>query len=277
MDRLAVDVPRGPLTALRNRPAAADRCVAVMVNGLAETKERWSPSLVRVAPAGYSAVAYDHLGQFQPARCDDFGVEALAGDLLAVIDAVSPHRPVHLVGGCFGGFVAREVAAAAPGRVRSLVLLGSGLSLASSAAPLMDREVETALAAGGMTAAFEKVRAEAERSGLGAREVRRLRESYLPIRPDFLSGLTRSVARYRSPDRIVPPVLVAHGSADQVWDAREQRALAERLGAPIAVIDGAGHSTTVSHSRATAETFTRFWDAVEARNRTRPELDTTSV
>lgn len=283
MRQVSVDTPRGRIECLRNAADAPGGAVSITVNGLAETSHRWGPALVQVSRLGHVAYAYDHRGQFESGAADpDCTVESLADDLRELIDELSPGRPVHVVGGCLGGFVARELAVRAPDRVRSLVLLGSGSSLSTSAAPRLHEQVGQAVAIDGRNAVFEVIRGQARKMGVSDRTVDRVRGNYLALRPSFLVEFSRSVAKYTDAIERFPapggeflPVLVAHGSADDMWTAHEQQRLAGRLDARIAVIDGAGHSPTVTHPRATAELFARFWAEVDSGTRITPrsELD----
>ena len=61
-----------------------------------------------------------------PERC--FTVELMAEDVLAFMDALALDR-AHVVGHSWGSMVAQRVALAAPGRVQSLVLIGSAARL----------------------------------------------------------------------------------------------------------------------------------------------------
>jgi pimeloyl-ACP methyl ester carboxylesterase len=55
------------------------------------------------------------------------------------------------------------------------------------------------------------------------------------------------------------PVLVCFGAADDAWPPEVQRDMAVRLGAQLAVIDGAAHSPAVEQPAATAATLAGFW------------------
>lgn len=270
--RMTVPTARGELVAWRNGPLpdTPGRSPAVMVNGLAETKDRWAAVLRKVEAAGYDACSYDHLGQFESGGPDDpahYRVADLADDLLAVLDAVSPSRPVHVVGNCFGGFVARELVARRPDRIRSLVLLGSGLSLSTSAATTMPEDVDAVLVAGGGVAElFDGAVQEALKDGIPQRTADLVRDTDLRTRAGFVAGFTHSVAEHSGPTAVIDvPLLVAYGSRDRMWTPATQRAMAEQLGAPTAVIEGAGHSTTVTHPNATVDVLTRFWRGAESR------------
>jgi pimeloyl-ACP methyl ester carboxylesterase len=269
-----IDTGRGRIAGLRTNPNVEQEPprVVVMVNGLIDKKERWSPVSRKIARTGYDVCSYDHLGQNEsdrPDRTTCCTIEGMADDLLSVVDQMVPsHDSIHLVGGCFGGFVARDLAARFPHRVRSLVLLGSGPSMSTSFAPAFHEEVEEALAVGGVDCLFDTVREAALEAGISHRAIERLRDFYRGARADFIAGFARAVAEYRMREiRSGIPTLVVHGSADDVWPAPTQQIMAEQLGAQLAVIEGGGHFTIVTHPTTTADTFIRFWQHVDLRAR----------
>jgi pimeloyl-ACP methyl ester carboxylesterase len=55
------------------------------------------------------------------------------------------------------------------------------------------------------------------------------------------------------------PVLVAYGERDDAWPLEEQRDMAHRLAAELAVIPDTGHSPAVDDPTATAELLAGFW------------------
>ncbi|KUO08699.1 SDR family oxidoreductase [Streptomyces sp. DSM 15324] len=81
------------------------RPVVVLVHGYPDSKEVWSEVAVRLADR-FHVVLYDvrghgRSGAPRPLR-GGFTLEKLTHDFLAVVDAVSPDRPVHLVGHDWG-------------------------------------------------------------------------------------------------------------------------------------------------------------------------------
>jgi len=91
----------------------ADHDTVVFVHGYPDTKELWRPVLDLLAPR-YHVVAYDVRGAGASSRPRGFaayGVDRLADDLEAVLAAVSPGRPVHLVGHDWGGIAGWELVA----------------------------------------------------------------------------------------------------------------------------------------------------------------------
>jgi NAD(P)-dependent dehydrogenase (short-subunit alcohol dehydrogenase family)/pimeloyl-ACP methyl ester carboxylesterase len=76
----------------------------VLVHGYPDTSAVWDDVAAILEPR-YHVVAYDVRGAGQsdrPPRREDYRLELLAQDLRAVIDAVSPDRPVHVVGHDWG-------------------------------------------------------------------------------------------------------------------------------------------------------------------------------
>ena len=87
------------------------RPTVVLVHGYPDTKEVWSEVAARLAER-FHVVLYDVRGHGrstapQPLR-GGFTLEKLTDDFLAVADAVSPDRPVHLVGHDWGSVQAWE-------------------------------------------------------------------------------------------------------------------------------------------------------------------------
>lgn len=111
----------------------ADRPTVVLVHGYPDSKEVWSEVAERLATR-FHVVLYDVRGHGrstapQPLR-GGFTLEKLTDDFLAVADAVSPDRPVHLVGHDWGSVQGWEFAtdARTEGRIASFTSM-SGPSL----------------------------------------------------------------------------------------------------------------------------------------------------
>ncbi|UUU40998.1 SDR family oxidoreductase [Streptomyces sp. NBC_00162] len=111
----------------------ADQPTVVLVHGYPDSKEVWSEVAERLA-ARFHVVLYDVRGHGrstapQPLR-GGFTLEKLTDDFLAVADAVSPDRPVHLVGHDWGSVQGWEFATVArtEGRIASFTSM-SGPSL----------------------------------------------------------------------------------------------------------------------------------------------------
>lgn len=110
-----------------------DRPTVVLVHGYPDSKEVWSEVAERLATR-FHVVLYDVRGHGRstaprPLR-GGFTLEKLTDDFLAVADAVSPDRPVHLVGHDWGSVQGWEFATVArtEGRIASFTSM-SGPSL----------------------------------------------------------------------------------------------------------------------------------------------------
>ncbi|WP_369029086.1 SDR family oxidoreductase [Streptomyces adonidis] len=127
----------------RVRTGGIELCVAesgdptdptvILVHGYPDTKEVWSEVAARLADR-FHVVLYDVRGHGastapRPLR-GGFTLEKLTDDFLAVADAVSPDRPVHLVGHDWGSVQSWEfvTVARAEGRIASFTSM-SGPSL----------------------------------------------------------------------------------------------------------------------------------------------------
>ncbi|NLU84474.1 alpha/beta fold hydrolase [Rhodococcus sp. HNM0569] len=76
----------------------------VLVHGWPDTHALWT-HVVPLLEENYRVVTYDSRGagaSTVPGRTEDYKLGHLAADLFAVIDAVSPDRPVHVVGHDWG-------------------------------------------------------------------------------------------------------------------------------------------------------------------------------
>jgi pimeloyl-ACP methyl ester carboxylesterase len=98
--------------------------VVLLHAGVADAR-MWHGQLAALGPS-HHAVAYDRRGFGRSQHADE--PYSMVGDLLAVLDAVSPAAPAVLVGCSQGGRVAIDAALAHPQRVRALVLVAPALS-----------------------------------------------------------------------------------------------------------------------------------------------------
>lgn len=269
--RVAIDTPRGYLAALDARPAdnVPFQGTAVLVPGFGGSKEDFIPMLALIVAAGYRALSYDQRGQYEstgPADARAYSMKGFAEDLQIVTAAVAAGQPVHLLGHSFGGLVARRVVMTAPKSVRSLTLLDSGPDGASlSQARLLRLATWLIRVAGPRPVAAATCRA-AQRAGAPAERLPWLRHRLLNTSPANLIGMCRAMAREPDLTRSLTcavPILVACGEGDDAWTVGTQIEMAGRLGARIAVIEGAAHTPNEDCPEVTADILVRFWAAVD--------------
>jgi pimeloyl-ACP methyl ester carboxylesterase len=123
--------PHGPLRVQRWGDPAAP--VVVLVHGYPDNRSKWEP-VARKLSRAYQVVAYDVRGagdSFKPTRRADYRLEHLTADFKAVINAVSPYRPVHLVSHDWGSVQGWEF-------VTEPTLKGRIASFTSCSGPCLD-------------------------------------------------------------------------------------------------------------------------------------------
>ncbi|MFI5776299.1 alpha/beta fold hydrolase [Nocardia sp. NPDC051570] len=97
-----VSGPGGDLAVREYGDPKAD--TLVLVHGLTDTQRIWNP-VAHMLADGFHVVTYDVRGHGRSAkspRPHDYRLTGLVEDLYAVLDATSPHRPVHLAGHGWG-------------------------------------------------------------------------------------------------------------------------------------------------------------------------------
>lgn len=240
----------------------------LLVPGYTGSKEDFRLLLQPLARAGHRVVALDQRGQFQsPGTTDpaDYTADALAEDLLAVVDRLGP---VHLVGHSFGGLVSRAAVLARPSAFRSLVLMSSGpaglTGPRTDVLPLMRPLLELGMPT--LLEAYDALNAgDRQWLALDASTQGFLRDRMVASSAHALLGMADALVG--EPDRVAAlratglPVLVLHGDADDAWTPALQADMARRLDAEHVVVPGAAHSPAVEQHEATALALLDFLHA----------------
>ncbi len=262
-----LDLAAGSVAILDARPAGY-RATALLVPGYTGSKEDFAPILDPLAAAGYRVLAMDQPGQYEspgPDRPEAYSVSWLGSVVNEAVDALGD-GPVHLLGHSFGGLVARAAVLAGPHRYRSLTLLGSGPAAINGARRDRMARLEPLLPLG-MAAVYAAMEADSATDPKWVASPPALKAF---LRARFLASSAAGLrgmgdALRAEPDRVAElrgtgiPTLVCFGAGDDAWSPAVQTSMAERLGADLAVVDGAQHSPAVERPAATATALTRFW------------------
>ncbi|WP_228001641.1 alpha/beta fold hydrolase [Nocardia australiensis] len=261
----------GKLAAWEVAPAAGAAVLgtAVLVPGFTGSKEDFEGMLLPLASAGYRAVAYDQRGQWEsegPEEVSGYSMADFSGDLLDVIDQLSPDAPVHLVGHSFGGFVARAALIARPDRFRSVALIASGPSsvddVNSPASQLVGQLVE----AGGQEVIWQQMSAVMTSAGhvLAPERAEFMRNRILQTKKANMMGILNVMAQAPAQDPALlraagVPMLVAYGDTNDLWAPATHQKLAEELQARTAVYPGSGHVPNEEVPEKVSADLVNFW------------------
>lgn len=232
----------------------------VLLHGGGQTRHAWASTAIRLAEAGYYALAYDARGHGDSAwsECGDYSPEALIGDLRAVTSRLSA-RPI-LVGASMGGLTSMvALGEAEEDYARALVLVDIAARLEASG---VARVLEFMRAhTSGFATLDEAVDAVAAynphrprpRGTEGLRKNLRHRDGrwYWHWDPHFLDHATRTQAgealiqqerRENAARRIRVPTLLVRGGSSDVVSPAGARALQELIPhAELADVAEAGH------------------------------------
>ncbi len=97
----------------------------LLINGYAATKDDWDPAFLGSLAAASTVICADNRGIGESGRGDsEITIGAMAEDAVALIDALQIDS-ASIAGWSMGGFVAQQIAATAPERIDSLVLLAT--------------------------------------------------------------------------------------------------------------------------------------------------------
>jgi len=106
----------------------ADAPVVVLSNSLGSDLAMWDPQ-ISALQRRFRVVRYDHRGHGgSPVPDGPYGIEDLAGDVVALLDRLGVGR-ASLCGLSLGGMTCMQVAASAPERVQRMVLLCTSVRL----------------------------------------------------------------------------------------------------------------------------------------------------
>lgn len=243
----------------------------VLINGYAATAADWDPGFLGALGERSTVICPDNRGMGDSTGpVDGLSVDAMAADILALLDGLD-HPAVDLAGWSMGGFIAQQVAAIAPERVRNLVLLAT--SGGGPDAPLSSGEAWRALTDHGGTPDEQAQRLlgllfpadVAERVYADFGDIVAVARAQLD--PEALSAQEAAMIAWQREDAagriaaIRAPTLIAAGSEDVVIPAANSPLLAAALSDSwLARFPGRGHAFMAEEPTRVAALVTAFLD-----------------
>lgn len=222
----------------------------LMIPGLGSSRSVYAPVIPLLAEA-HRVIVFDPRGVGDSDVTDGpYTMSQLAGDAAAVLDAVGEDSAA-VFGASMGGMVAQHLALDHPDRVDRLILACTGPGT-SHAVPA-DREATRALLGKGAKTPEEAYRIAC--TVLYSRSFQATHQDFIeqqiqqrarhPVKARAFSAQYEAVRHHDTWDRLPElrtPVLVLHGSEDEVMPPGNGALLAERIpGARIVLFDGLGH------------------------------------
>ena len=233
--------------------------VVVLLHGFPLDRSMWTYQKASVGSI-YRVIAPDLRGHGTTAAPDGvYSIDAMADDVIELLDALQITTPVALGGLSMGGYVALSIAERYPGRIRALMLMNTRATADTPEAARLRLEMAAEVERTGDVEpvvasmiprlfAQSTFRAHPERVG-------RLHDRMSRMTPRAVAGTLRGMAarpdRMALLSRIAVPALVIAGAEDQVIPVEETEGMAAALPqARLVTIPDAGHVAPIENHEA---------------------------
>jgi 2-succinyl-6-hydroxy-2,4-cyclohexadiene-1-carboxylate synthase len=244
----------------------------VLLHGFTGSAATWAGLMARLAPRR-QCIAIDligHGGSGAPADPARYTMECAVADLAGILDALGMPG-VDLLGYSLGGRLALQFAAAAPSRVRALILESASPGLASAAERAAriaaDESLASAIERDGLeafVARWEALPLWASQAALPLATRERLRAQRLRNNPQGLANSLRGMgtgsqrALWDELPRLRMPALVLAGALDAKFSAIAQEMADALPHAELAIVPNAGHAIHLEQPEIFAERVAVF-------------------
>ena len=241
----------------------------ILINGYAASKDDWDPGFLEGLARTSTLVCPDNRGiGTSPPAGGDLSVAAMAADVVALMDARGI-EVADVIGWSMGGFVAQTLAAAAPERVRRLVLLSTDPGGPGAVAAQLDVWKALVDQSGTPREQATRLLGLLFPVGLAARIDAEFGEVVATARASLLPGTLAAqesaMTRWHAEPaderlrKIAMPVLIAAGTEDQVIPPANAQLLADALpGSRLALFDGGGHAFMAQEPKRLAGLITAW-------------------
>ena len=245
--------------------------VVVLLHGFPLDRSMWSHQQASVGSI-YRVIAPDLRGHGQSAAPEGiYTIDAMADDVIELLDGLQLVAPVVVGGLSMGGYIALSIATRYPDRISALMLLSTratadspeaarvrlGLADQVDATGSADPVVEAMLPRLFARQTFEK------HPDLVARWHGRMGRTPARTIAGTLRGLATRPDRTASLPEIAVPTLVLAGSEDQIVPVEDSIAMAGAIpGARHGVIEDSGHMTPIENAPATDAAILGFLQAL---------------
>ena len=244
----------------------------LLLHGFTGSSAEWATLIPTLVPLR-TVIAVDLIGHGRsPAPADParYTMERAVADLLALLDTLG-HAHVEVLGYSLGGRVALQLAAAAPARVRSLILESASPGIADAAERATRVAADEALAArieqqglawfvdhwaGIPLFASQAALPTEERAALRARRLRGTATGYANSLRGMGAG--RQTSLWAQLPQLATPTLIISGEYDAKYVAIGAQMAAAMPMARQVVVPGAGHTVHLEQPRAFRDLVVRY-------------------
>jgi pimeloyl-ACP methyl ester carboxylesterase len=238
----------------------------LLIHGYPLSGRLWDEVVSRLS-AEYRLIVPDLRGHGRSDAAELAGMDDLAADLLAVLEAADESRPVVPVGMSMGGYVALAFCRRYPHRVRALALVDSRASADSpEAAETRRRTADRVMQEGVEFIAEEMVGKLFSPSAPDALKRAWSERMAQTPRLGVAAALRGMADRPDSKEMLRDlgvPVLVIVGEDDVITPPDQARSMAEAAGASFEEIPRAGHMTPVEKPDDVAYALSRFLHRID--------------